>query len=383
MGKEKQSIPGFFRNDAVNLAVILAVIGVFMMGVNAPVVGTTLGNLACDWGIVSGDKCIVAEPTPASIADEEEEDEDRPMTFAELGICHETPSTAIRMRTKNILNTTTADYTPTQTFYIYENGGYIGSVTAVATSTFTATSPASLDCGKTYKIVPVASSTSTTYIIASDKGEVQPDGSLLYLATGATADITVKIEKKSEILHFRAFDSANTGIYKTSEASSATWVTAGTYQCTTDNSSATAVGANEIWEGYLWFKSSTSYTNAIDRNAKILMDAGASGATYWNTPKIIVDGVELQECALTADESKAYADYEWAFCYSGAVTNTHRTLYYSVQSVADPTNDMKFAFVSDGKYLSVDGETIGEASVKDDTSKTSVYTKLEVTFDLS
>ena len=294
--------------------------------------------------------------------------------------------TNFRFRSLNTLNST-ADYTPTATMYAYdEKGAYAGSVAVGATSTYVATSPTDFNCGETYTFKTLSSSTTTSDIISASKGKVV-NGNLIMPATTATEDITIRLRKKTNALEFRAMDTSFNGIYDEGESDTTSYTEDPTYKTTSSNSSAQAVGANEVYEGYLYVRSTTAFTDFVDRDGKILVDLGASGDTYWNTEtaSLMLDGVPLGICDLSPNEAKAYSDYELAYCFDGGITRTKRTLYYSFDSTdSNPTNDIKFSFVSSGNFASnKDATTIISDSVEDDTSRTSVHTKEDVTFDLS
>ena len=299
--------------------------------------------------------------------------------------CPDTRVTDFRFRSLNTLNST-ADYTPTATMYAYdENGAYVGSVAVTATSTFTSVSP-NLPCGKTYTFKTLSSSTTTSDIISTSKGKIV-NGDLVLQATMAKEDVTIRLRKKTNALEFRAMDTSYNGIYDDGESDTTSYTEDPTYKTTSSNSSAQAVGANEVYEGYLYVRSTTAFTDFVDRDGKILVDLGASGDTYWNTEtaSLMLDGVPLGICDLSPNEAKAYSDYELAYCFDGGITRTKRTLYYSFDSTdSNPTNDIKFSFVSSGNFASnKDATTIISDSVEDDTSRTSVHTKEDVTFDLS
>ena len=300
--------------------------------------------------------------------------------------CPDDRATNFRFRSLNTLNST-ADYTPTTSMYAYDkDGAYVGSVAVGATSTFVATSPTDFNCGEIYTFKTLSSSTTTSDILSTNKGKVV-NGDLVLQATTATVDVTVKLRKKTNALEFKAMTTDFNGIYDNGESNTTDYTEDPTYQTTTSNSTAKAVSANEVYEGYLYVRSTTAFTDFVDRNGKILVDFGADGDTYWNTDTAVVmlDNVPLSVCDLSPEEAKSYSAYELAYCFDGGITRTKRTMYYSFDATStDPANDIKFSFVSSGNFAdSEDDETIISDSVENDASRTSVHTKEDVTFDLS
>ena len=309
-----------------------------------------------------------------------------------LPTCPDTMQTTLTINWQNVKDTTQSD-TFDITAYLYKVNG--NDVVYDSSITDTTSGSKTLDCGATYYICPVSADgyggdNSKIYNIVSGNAQiVSYNGAQCVKITtkGASMSLTVGGSRHGA-LEFRVFDLLNNDYVYASAASSALTYQTGdtTYKTTTSNSSANAVGTAGELHYKVEFRANATNHDWADQGFYILVDAST---TKWNIPTVVLDNIELTDVkgSLTTEEAAAYSDYEYVYRVDKEVVNKLHYLDFYIKALSGvnpgASDDVKIKFAPIGQYLSVDGITVKKGAIKDDSSKTAVFTATELTFDVS
>jgi hypothetical protein len=184
------------------------------------------------------------------------------------------------------------------------------------------------------------------------------------------------------VLTFRVFDNVdnryaydNTG---SGDADNTVFEATGTGFRDGDNATAFAVGADGYVDFVFEFKGDTADEQFNDYSAVVFVEAPTN---KWNEPVIKLNGKTLPDImdTLTGDENVAFNDFEYAYTFTAdecPLDNDINYLDFYMETCAgcDPTADLNVTVCTRGNYLSVDGVTVKQASAKDDSSHSRLYT---------
>jgi hypothetical protein len=297
---------------------------------------------------------------------------------------------------QNDLNTTGAEtFDTTMYFYTIDaNGNEVFEKSSTDTTSGTLT----LSCGSTYvaRVLSVDGAAGDSSVInsasmsgATSLGAVK-DGGWKFVVTKASGALTFKVHQHG-LIQLRAFDIENNNyLYNVTADTATEWTddTSANFTSITANNTATAVGTSGSYNVRLEIQTQNADESFNDQGVYILVDASSA---VWAVPTLKVSGSTLTNIkgSLPADEAVAYADYEYVYKTSSNFINPDKiSVEYLSTAVSgvNPTgaNAPVIALAPIGSYTSVsDSNLLKFGSVKDDSSKTAVYTLYTINFFIS
>lgn len=285
---------------------------------------------------------------------------------------------------QNALNNTGVEtYDTTTYFYTYSDGA-IENLKSKITDTISGS--VSLTCGQEYLVEVIstdgAAGDSSEILSAPSNAELTADGSAIFTACGDGSTMTFKMNQRG-VPEVRAKDVINDGFMYTSTGSPNTdyHTTDGVAFNATANGTAQSVGSGGELHVIQYVRANLDDNDFNDQGVIVLIDAAPS---VWDEPTIKIDGVVKSDsmASLNADERIAYSDYEYAYLIpkDRAITKNGEVsvdINIFALSGVDPTvaNAISVDYAVRGKYESTtESDTVKLGAVKDDSSKTQVYT---------
>ncbi len=313
-----------------------------------------------------------------------------PSTFLR---CPDDGTTNLKIEVKNTANDTGSEAFDV-TGYLYKLvDGREQYVTAITDTTDP--SATEIDCGYDYvfKVVGTnGASGDTSYIkkVFSGDGDVKvQNGNLYFTASGPSENIVIGMDQHAT-LECRAWD-YNQGdfIYDSSDTSNTDYETDPvTFTSTTDNTTP----MDETLGLDIGFKCRAveSDTNYNDRGVLVLVEAPTN---TWDEPVVYLNGQKLSEATtlLNDDERRAYADYEYVYLIPASVNIKDgaegielRFKMDLLSGVSSASADPEIDFAVRTQYLStLDGITVKQGAVKDDSSTTQIIDIYDITVDVT
>ena len=310
-------------------------------------------------------------------------------TVINTGSCPADGTTDLKIDVKNIDNKTGSEGFDV-TGYLYKIvDGKEQYVTTISDTT--SPSATSIDCGAEYVFKPIGTdgaSGDSSNIVKVLSGNAQiKDGNLYFTADTPTDNLVIGMEQHAT-LECRAWDN-NQGAftYDSSDATNTDYELTGVTWEGTSNT--TKIDETLGLDYDLQCVAVQSDTNYNDRGIIVLVKAPTS---TWQEPVVYANGVKLAEAttSLNSYELRAYGStYQYAFIIpenvaikSGANGIDLRVKMNLLDGVASSSADPQILLVPRTQYLStLDGITVKQGAVEDDSSTTQIYTGYTMTFD--
>jgi len=335
-------------------------------------------------------------PTSFQAIGEEKEPTVTPPSEVPTTTCPSDKKTDITLKVVNTLDTTSTDVF-NMTGYVYRkiNGAWDGP-TSVTTTDGSGVSINDASCGYEYKVCFISSDGEYTGTNAKITEVLSGDATIdsegcVHFNTVTSSQTIVLGGSRHGILKFRLYDdTAKAYFYKSGLGNSNSWGLDGlTWMSTTDNETATAVGAGDELNLILEYRANRTYTDFNDYGHYLLIDAAAS---KWDTPIVSYGGIEYENVKgeMTTYEQRQFADYEYVYKFSHAVKNApvlSISIYIKPLAGVNPgaSDDLQFDFASIGRYLSIrsGGTVVETGAAKDDSSASVVFAVQDTTLDIS
>jgi len=300
-----------------------------------------------------------------------------PISVATAG-CPTDLVTTATISVENVLNTTGAE-TYNTTMYIFSKDGEVQSITDTTAGT------ASLTCGQSYtgKIISTdGAAGDSSEILGTTSGKVT-DGNVEFKASSRALTLSLETNQRG-VPEVRARDIVNDAfMYDTSDVTNLDYETTDgvIFSSTTDNATGTAVGSGSELHVTQYVRANVDDNDFNDRGIYVLIDAASN---VWNIPTVKIDGKVASEASgmLNSDEKIAYNDYEFVYFIPAdreVTKNKEVAVDLSIFALGgvDPTgaNNVSVDYAVIGQYESTQKtNVIKVGAVKDDSSKTQVYT---------
>jgi hypothetical protein len=301
---------------------------------------------------------------------------------------------------QNDLNTSGAEtFDTTMRFFEVKSDNtesFVGSITDTTSGSLTST-----DCGKVFvgKIESVSGAEGDNSFIQKatmSGGEIiKVENGYVYFAVTSASGVLNAFVHQHGLPQLRAYDIENDGYLKNEGGNaSTTWNATDTvnFTSTTGAETATTVGSGGSLNVRLEIQSQNVDESYIDRGMYMLVEAPA---TNWTEPNVFVEGSVLSnyKASLNPDETIAFTSYEYAYLVPQSYTvkslNPSRLnieVYLKAISGVNPdiAAGPEYDFAPIGTYTSVlDSNLVKVGAVKDDSSKTAVYTLWDTEVDIA
>jgi hypothetical protein len=306
--------------------------------------------------------------------------------------CPASRNTALKLEVQNVLNDASTEvYNATIYLLNPETGGIIETITQTSASP-TATN---IDCGQVYTLKAVAADADggDNSLVISILAEPQngnavlnDDGTVTFTADRSNMNFKLGMEQHG-VLSFKLFDrTQNRFAYNTGSAINTAFSTTGVTFTDGDNTTAFAIASGEFLDLSVTIKGTAVDTDFEDAYVLIGIEAPVD---KWVEPSVIYNAKTLEdikgEGILTPDEATGMNSYEYIYKIVGNMENKIQTLDFFMETCSgcNPTADVEIDMFSAGNYISTTGTAIKTSSHKDDSSKSTVFTKQELTIDVS
>lgn len=194
------------------------------------------------------------------------------------------------------------------------------------------------------------------------------------------------------VLEFRMYsDSNNALMYDSGDATNTDWETDGvTFESTTNNATATAIGSGGEVEITLQFRSTRTTTDFSDFGYWILLD---EPTTEYVNPRCDLNGVALMDSKdstsggrkFSSSEAIAFSGYEYAYYLDKPVIDSTNKVHCLVKAISgvDASTDVQIDFAAVGQSVANDGVSIQRGANDDDASATTIFAIQDTTLDVS
>lgn len=305
--------------------------------------------------------------------------------------CPTTLTTSEYFDVYNPLNLTGSEnYDVTAYLYKVENGQE--SLVQTITDTTAASTAISLDCGKQYILKPIATDAasgdgSKIQKIVGGTGTITPEGYLSFVATGGVQNYKLYIDQVATI-QAKAYDNIAKGnmVNYTPDLLGATGYK-GTGVAWWSTTNGTLYDETQGFDVTYTLQAIQTDTNFNDKGWYVLLKFATA---KWDTPTVYVNGVKATNVKGSLDtyESAAWSAYDYVYftnvdVLDGGDTADVRVVNQLKPGVAGATADVTIDFGAAGAYLSVDGVTVKNGAVKDDSGQTAVRTLFTSTVKVS
>ena len=335
-------------------------------------------------GVLGGKQSTISFPTTTN-------NNNQPVATASK--CPTDGDTSFTLNVYNDLNTSGAENYD-MTVVCKSNSGHVVTITDTTDPT-----PVTLNCGETYTCKGVSAdgaggdnSKFTSVRVGKNFVTLNSDGSFTFTPDASNVQIDMGATQHG-VLEARVYDNDNAGyVYASGDSSAGTYKTTGaTFESTTDNSTALAVGTGGTLDLRMDVRvNSANDEQFADKGFYLLIDAQTNGK--WDTPSVKINGkTYTSDCsALNSHEQTAYTDYNW--CYK--ITDLPITLNdkavvdlgLAALSGVDPgaSDDLTIAFASIGQYESTTDQTnVLTGAVTDAPSPAQVFALQSYTLDIA
>jgi len=303
--------------------------------------------------------------------------------------CPADGDTSLKINVYNPLNTSGVEnYDVTIHLIDEETGKSISTITDT-----TSPSATTINCGTPIILKVVASDGSGgsnsrfTGIGVADGADATllPDGSIRLVPTSGNVNLKLDVPQHGT-LYFRVYDNMNAQFaYDTGDSTNTDWELTGTTFTSGDNTTPFTIGSDGELDLSIQMK---AVENDADPNDLYMLCAVEAPVTEWDEPTVKYNGALLSDVsgALNPDEEKDLAGYEYVYKIEGSIDDTSRDLDLDIHACAgcNPSTDVEVDCYVAGNYLATDSsQTIKSGTAKDDSSKTDVFTKQEITIDIA
>ena len=305
--------------------------------------------------------------------------------------CGSTKQTAVTFNVKNGLNTTGTQYFD-MTGYVYQINPD-NTETLVSTVSNTTGGSVTLDCGAAYRFKPVTDGSTYNSQLTSvytHNAQLDNDGSVLFVTSAPSLALGMVGTDHSDI-QVRAYDmNARAYMFNTGSAVANQFSANGVvYTSTTDNATATTVGAGSTLDVSFDVQATSTVGNYNDEGVYVLVGSSTANTftKYWDGSQTQVkfNGAVLPTATLTTNEQQAFSGFSQFYKIApsnvmGSKTNTVEVSLMKSNGLTGD-NNVTIDLIPIGNYLSIDSVHVYAGAAKDDSSYTTVYPTFNITVE--
>lgn len=295
--------------------------------------------------------------------------------------CADTLTTGITVNQFNELNTTGSEsYDQTARLYKVQSDGTEALFATL--SDLTNPTATSSNCGDTYRLRLESADASNARITGIRSGEgakLSPDGKYVeFQAKGAVYNLEFTSPQRGS-LKIKAFDLKQNGwVFANDGSAASAYRTSGaTFQSTTDNATAMAVGLADDIQIRFDVRAVGTDVDANDFGIYMLVDANTA---VYDEPAVSFAGKTLTDVKGNLDtyESRLYSSYEYVFAVTDTIVDKDKSLDFEISALSgiDPAgaDDLTVAFAGIGASKQTSGNGMRYASSTDASSPSSTFT---------
>lgn len=296
-------------------------------------------------------------------------------------LCADTLTTGLTASQYNPLNDTGSEsYDQTARLYKVQTDG---TEALFATLTdLTSPSATNTNCGDTYRLRLDSADGSNARITAVRSGEgatLSPDGKYVeFQATGAVYNLEIESPQRAGV-KVKAFDLKQNGwVFANDGNSASAYRTSGvTFQSTTDNATAMAIGTADDAHIRFDLRANGVDVDANDFGIYMLVDADTA---KYDEPAISFAGKDLSDVKGNLDtfESRAFSNYEYVYRIDDSIVDKDKSLDFQISALSgiDPgaSDDITIAFAGIGASKQTAGNTMRYSATTDASSPATVFT---------